>query len=70
MNMSKRVKEGEMELVEVQLKVAGKGRLQVPGGIYRATEIDRAALQDEKRKGQSKAIQVKEEVCDQLFLSE
>ena len=68
MNMSKRVKEGEMELVEVQLKVAG--RLQVPGGIYRATEIDRAALQDEKRKGQSKAIQVKEEVCDQLFLSE
>ena len=68
MNMSRGVKEGEMELVEVQLKVAGKGRLQVPGGIYRATEIDRAVLRDEKRNGQSKAIHVKEEVRDQLFI--
>ena len=55
----------EMELVEVQLKVAGKGRLQVPGGIYRATETDWVILREEEGIGQSKAIHVKEEVSDQ-----
>ena len=62
MNMNKHVKEDGMELVKVQLKVARKGRLQVPGGIYRAVETDRAILRDEKRIGQSKAIHMKDEV--------
>ena len=53
----------EMSFVRVQLKVAGKGRLQVPGGLYKTTAANRLEREvKEKEKEGTKPVMVKSEV--------
>lgn len=51
----------EMSLVRVQLKVAGKGRLQVPGGLYKTTTANRLEREEKEKEG-TKPVMVKSEV--------